>query len=257
MHAIILCTCHYLLSASQAGSLKQVISCQEDIRQRKLELFSVCVCVCLCRSVCMYMQMCEWVCERVRLHVCLESLFTVQYAINTLNIAHLHRNVNACSTLMHYACLHLCLTFTVQSVLFWGGNMVGILLCVWSTCIIPCTEWDLLAINLDVMSHITIWTIIVFIWRCTWKKRQVHFKNAWFQIVPLDHVNVQFMYEKAVMGVTARWQRQVLSFLRLPSPWSQDGCSSKEKCLAYYSGSLSAACGSCKKVCIYAISDII
>lgn len=57
---------------------------------------------------------CVYVCAHMC--VCLDSLFTVQYAINTLNIAHSHRSVNTCSTLMHYACLHLCLTFTVQRV---------------------------------------------------------------------------------------------------------------------------------------------
>lgn len=68
MHAIIPCTCHYLLSASQAGTLIQVLSCQEDIRlccQQKLDgcvrvLRCVCinvhanVCVCVCVSLCTY-----------------------------------------------------------------------------------------------------------------------------------------------------------------------------------------------------------
>lgn len=72
--------------------------------------------LCVCLQTCVHQCTCKCVCVCVCLYilfVCLKSLFMVQYAINTLNIAHSHCNVNTCSTLMHYACLHLCLTFTV------------------------------------------------------------------------------------------------------------------------------------------------
>lgn len=74
--------------------------------------------LCACPQMCVHQCTCKCVCVRACLSVhtvcvCLKSLFMVQYAINTLNIARSHCNVNTCSTLMHYACLHLCLTFTV------------------------------------------------------------------------------------------------------------------------------------------------
>lgn len=50
------------------------------------------------------------------------SFSTAQYVINTLTRAHSHRNVNTCSNLMHYACVHLCLTSTVWSVFFLEGQ---------------------------------------------------------------------------------------------------------------------------------------